>query len=182
MAASALPQGRGATFVSDQVGATAALLSTSLGQKLVAKGVCYTRCLTDEEHYRARAQSEFDVYNHWQKSMGTADADEAAEVARARGLEVEWDMAHPRYGRYLRTKFYADAFEYFAPLDANLLFASVADHWMWFDSWPGVRRLPNDERPLKLTFGDDEELSCEELSQFVGIRGNAFTQYSGLHC
>jgi len=169
MAASALPDGRGATYVSDQVAATEALLQTELGRKLRAKGVCYTRCLTDEEHYRTQAQSEFDVYNHWQKSMGTTDPDEAGEVAKERGLQIEWEMSHPRYGRYLRTKFYADAFEYCAALDANVLFASVADHWMWFDTWPGVQRLPNDERPLKLTFGDDEEMTAEELRQFVDI-------------
>jgi len=169
MAASALPDGRGATFVSDQVAATKALLETDLGRKLKAKGVCYTRCLTDEEHYRTKAQNEFDVYNHWQKSMGTTDPDEAAEVARERGLQIEWDMEHPRYGRYLKTKFYVDAYEYCAAIDANVLFASVADHWMWFDTWPGVQRLPNDERPLKLTFGDDEEMSPEELRQFVDV-------------
>jgi len=169
MAASALPDGRGATFVSDQVAATKALLETELGRKLKAKGVCYTRCLTDEEHYRTKAQNEFDVYNHWQKSMGTTDPDEAAEVARERGLQIEWEMDHPRYGRYLKTKFYVDAYEYCDAIDANVLFASVADHWMWFDTWPGVQRLPNDERPLKLTFGDDEEMNHDELQQFVDV-------------
>ena len=63
-----LPNGQGATYVSDQVQATQELLTTEFGQKLKEKGICYTRCLTDEEHYRSTQQSEFDVYNHLQKS------------------------------------------------------------------------------------------------------------------
>jgi len=168
-AKTALPDGRGATFVSDQVQVTDELMSTEFGKKLKEKGICYTRCLTDEVHYRDLAQNEFDVYNHWQKSMGTEDPEVAEEVAKERGLQIEWDMTHPRYGRYMKTKFYCDVYEYCPQIDKNLLFASVADHWMWFDTWPGVKLLPNDERPLKITYGDDSEMSREELEQFVGI-------------
>ena len=60
-------------------------------------------------------------------------------------------------------------YEYFPVLDKNILYASVADHYMWFDQWPGVNTLPNDERPLKITYGDDTELSQDELKQFVDI-------------
>jgi len=168
-AKTALPDGRGATFVSDQVQVTDELMSTEFGKKLKEKGICYTRCLTDEVHYRDQEQNEFDVYNHWQKSMGTEDPEVAEEVAKERGLQIEWDMTHPRYGRYMKTKFYCDVYEYCPQIDKNLLFASVADHWMWFDTWPGVKLLPNDERPLKITYGDDSEMTREELEQFVGI-------------
>eukprot|EP01083_Nonionella_stella_P285351 971272_1 len=164
-----LPNGRGATYVSDQVQATKDLLKTEFGQKLKEKRICYVRCLTDEEHYKNSQQSEFDVYNHWQKSFGTQDPDEAAEIAQERGLKIEWDMNHERYGRYLKTKFYTDVYEYCPMLDKNILFASVADHWMWFDTWPGVNLLANDDRPLKITYGDDSELSQDELKQFVDI-------------
>ena len=64
-----LPNGRGATYVSDQVQATKELLTTSFGQKLKEKGICYIRCLTDEEHYKSTEQSEYDVYNHWQNHL-----------------------------------------------------------------------------------------------------------------
>jgi len=168
-AKSALPNGRGATFVSDQVQATKELLTTPFGQKLKEKGICYIRCLTDEEHYKSAKQSEFDVYNHWQKSFGSTDPEQAGRIAQERGLKIEWNMNHPRYGRYLITRFYIDVYEYFPLIDKNLLYASVADHWMWFDQWPGVNALPNDERPLKITFGDDTELTRDELKQFVDI-------------
>lgn len=168
-AKTALPDGRGATYVSEQVQVTEELLKTEFGQKLKEKGICYTRCLTDEVHYRDLEQNEFDVYNHWQKSMGTEDPETAEKVAEERGLKVEWDLSHPRYGRYMKTKFYCDVYEWCPQLDKNLLFASVADHWMWFDTWPGVKLLPNDERPLKITYGDDSEMTAEELEQFVDI-------------
>jgi len=168
-AKTALPNGRGATYVSDQVQATDELLQTDFGRKMKDKGICYTRCLTDEVHYKDQEQSEFDVYNHWQKSMGTQDPETAEKVANERGLQVQWDMAHPRYGRYMKTKFYCDVYEYCPQLDKNLLFASVADHWMWFDTWPGVKLLPNEERPLKITYGDDTEMTQDELKQFVDI-------------
>jgi len=168
-AKTALPDGRGATFVSEQVQVTEELLATEFGQKLKEKGICYTRCLTDEVHYRDQEQSEFDVYNHWQKSMGTEDPETAEAVATERGLKVEWDLDHPRYGRYMKTKFYCDVYEYCPATDRNVLFASVADHWMWFDTWPGVKLLPNDERPLKITYGDDSEMTADELRQFVAI-------------
>ena len=40
---------------------------------------------------------------------------------------------------------------------------------MWFDSWPKVMHLPYDERPLKLTFGDDTEMTREEKQLFVDV-------------
>jgi len=165
----ALPDGRGATYVSDQVQATKDLLSTPFGQKLKEKGICYVRCLTDEEHYRSLQQAEHDVYNHWQKSFGTQDPEEAAEIAQEKGLKIEWEMNHPRYGRYLKTRFYIDVYEYLPLLDKNLLFASVADHWMWFDTWPGVGLLSPEDRPLCITYGDDTHFSYDELQQFVDI-------------
>ena len=40
---------------------------------------------------------------------------------------------------------------------------------MWFDAWPKVMHLPYDERPLKLTFGDDTEMTLEEKQLFVDV-------------
>merc|ERR1711998_509438 len=57
-------------------------------------------------------------------------------------------------------------------------YSSVADDSMWFDSWPGVSELPpmqsyetatENERPLKITFGDDTEMTREELELFVDV-------------
>ncbi len=158
----ALPDGRGATYVSDNVKATDAILKTPLGEKLKKLGLCYHRNLTDRDYFRDR--EPIGVYNHWQKSMLTEDPDEAERIARSRGLEVEWGP-----DRLLKTRFYASAFEYFQPLDRNLLYSSVADDALWFDTWPQVMQLPHSERPLALTFGDDTEMTREEKRLFVDI-------------
>lgn len=154
--------GKGPTFVSDNVQATDAILDTGLGRKLRELGICYHRDLTDRDHYAGT--DEIGVYNHWQKSMLTDDPDEAEAIARSRGLEVEWGP-----DRLMKTRCYMSAFEYFEPLDRNLLFSSVADDGMWFDAWPKVKQLPYEERPLKLTFGDLSELTREEKALFVDI-------------
>lgn len=157
----ALP-GRGSTFFSDNVRATDAILAMPLGRKLRAKGLCYHRNLTDREHYRGREQ--VGVYNHWQRSFGTEDPRQAEAAARARGLQVEWGP-----DRLMKTRYYVSAFEYFPALDRNLLYASVADHSMWFDAWPKVSHLPHDQRPLLLTYGDDTEFTRAECEAFVDV-------------
>jgi hypothetical protein len=153
---------RGWTYVSDNIRATDAILATEFGQKLKAKGLCYHRDLTDREAFKGR--QEIGVYNHWQKSMLTDDPDAAVAMAKSRGLEVSWGP-----DRLLKTRYYVSAFEYFEQLDRNLLFSSVADHGMWFDTWPLVMHLPYEERPLNLTFGDGSAMSVEELELFVDI-------------
>jgi hypothetical protein len=152
----------GHTYVSDNLRATDAILATDFGQKLKQLGLCYHRDLTDSLLYRDR--DPIGVYNHWQQSMMTEDADDAVEVARRRGLHVEWGPE-----RLMKTRYYTSAFEYYEPLDRNLLYSSVADDGMWFDSWPKVMHLPYEERPLKLTFGDDTEMSREEKKLFVDV-------------
>ncbi len=154
--------GRGHTYFSDNVQATDALLKTEFGQRLRDKGLCYHRDLTDQEHFRGK--EEIGVYNHWQRSFSTQDPHEAEALARERGLVTEWGP-----NRLLKTRYYVSAFEYFPYLDRNLLFASVADHSMWFDAWPKVSHLPHDQRPLKLTYGDDTELSQRDCEEFVAV-------------
>jgi len=163
LAKDALP-GRGATFVSDSVAVTDELLTTEFGRKLAELGVCYHRNLTDRDAFAGRVEEG--VYNHWQKSLDTNDPDEAVARAEARGLVTEWGS-----DRLLRTRYYVSAFEYFPQLDRNLLYCSVADHGMWFDTWPLVQHLPHHDRPLHLTYGDDSEMSPDELRQFVDIYG-----------
>jgi len=154
--------GRGPTYVSDNVGATDAILATELGQKLKELGLCYHRDLTDRDAFAGT--EEIGVYNHWQKSMGTDDPQAAEAFARARGLETEWGP-----NRLLKTRYYVSAYEYFPPLDRNLLYSSIADDGMWFDTWPKVQHLPYAERPLKLTFGDLSEMTRAEKALFVDI-------------
>jgi len=157
----ALPD-RGWTFVSDNLRATDALLATPFGRKLKDRGLCYHRNLTDRDHFAGTEQ--IGVYNHWQQSMLTDDPDEAAAVAASRGLEVEWGP-----NRLLKTRYYVSAFEYFPAHDRNVLFSSIADDALWFDAWPRVSHLPDDERPLKLTFGDGSEMTEDEKRLFMDV-------------
>lgn len=158
--------GRGATYVSDNLQATDAILATELGRKLKDLGLCYHRNLTDREYFRDR--EPIGVYNHWQKSMLTDDPDEAVRKAESRGLEAEWGP-----NRLLKTRYYISAFEYFPKLDRNVLYSSIADDGMWFDAWPNVMHLPYDERPLALTFGDGSEMTSEEKRLFVDVYDRA---------
>lgn len=154
--------GKGATYVSDNLQVTDAILATEFGQKLKELGLCYHRNLTDRERFRDR--DPIGVYNHWQKSMLTDDPDEAMETARSRGLEVEWGPE-----RLLKTRYYISAFEYFPQLDRNVLYSSVADDGMWFDTWPNVMHLPFSKRPLALTFGDGTPMTRAEKKLFVDV-------------
>jgi hypothetical protein len=153
---------RGATFVSDSIAATDKLLSTEFGQKLKELGVCYHRNLTDRDAFAGL--TEFGVYNHWQKSFDTDQPDVAASRARDQRLAVEWGP-----DRLLKTRFYCSAFEYYERLDRNVLYSSLADHGMWFDTWPLVQHLPYEQRPLHMTFGDDSEISAEEIQEWIDL-------------
>lgn len=154
--------GRGATFVSDNLRATEAILETDFGRKLAELGVCYRRDLTDREAFAGRRP--VGVYNHWQQSLHTDDPDLAQDRARAKGLVTTWGP-----DRLLRTRFYVSAFEFFPQLGRNVLYSSVADHSMWFDTWPLVEHLPPRERPLWMTFGDDSDFTEDDLRTFVDV-------------
>jgi len=175
----AATEGTGYMYLSDNLIATDEIMKTEVGRKLKEKGICYIRCLTDKEAYKNSEKNTFlgkdelGVYNHWQTSFMTEDPAKVEQIAQEKGLEVHWGDQ-----RYLKTKFYTDAFEYFPQLDRNLLFASVADDSMWFDNWPGVMHLPTlksfetasmNERPLKITYGDDTEFTREELFDFMRV-------------
>jgi len=101
------------------------------------------------------------VYNYWQTSTGTEDRDEAERIMRAKGLEVEWQDS-PVFGRYMVTKYHVDTFEYDPFNDRNTMYASIADDYTWFETWPGLKDLPHWERPLKLNFGDGEVMTRDE--------------------
>jgi len=163
---------RGASFVSCNMGATKDVLDTEFGQKLKEKGICYVRCLTDQDQY----STMHGIYNHWQRSFMTDDPKEAEKRAAKKGLKTEWGE-----GRYMKTKFYVSGFEYAPMVDKNVLYSSIADHGSWFDTWPGVAEKPYikdvesaspKERPLAITFGDDSEMSLEDLKTFARVYDN----------
>jgi len=168
----------GATYVSDAVGTTNMLMQTELGHKLREKGITYIRNLTDRESGLDDDPSNAmsGVYNHWQTSFGVETVEEVEKAAASKGLEFEWGGVDGH--RFLKTKFSVSAFEFFPPLDRNLLYSSVADDSLWFDAWPGVMDLPTmgsfatatqDERPLKITYGDGTDFTREELQLYVDV-------------
>jgi len=169
--------GKGPMYVSDKVGATEDLLKTEFGKKLVDKKVTYTRCLTNRDAYDADASdgagNDSGIYNHWQRSFGVDCPREVERLAEERGLEYEWGA-----NGYLKTQFTVSAFEYCPHTDSNLLYSSVADDSLWFDTWPGVDKLPTfdrfneatpAERPLKMTYGDGEEFTRQDLMEYVSV-------------
>jgi hypothetical protein len=154
--------GKGETYLSDNVKATVSILETDLGQKLKEKGICYHRYLTDRMAFEGKEQ--LGVYNHWQLSMLTEDPEEAVRVARGKGLNVTWGP-----NRLLKTMYCTDAYEHHPKSGKNLLFSSIADDGMWFDTWEKVQHLPMDERPLRLTYGDQTPFTRAEKELFVDV-------------
>jgi hypothetical protein len=164
--------GKGDTYLSENLRVTDKLLETDLGQKLRDKGVCYIRCLTDREAYKGQGWRHGQaVYNHWQLSFGVETPAEAEAKAAECGLEVEWttDPLKPESTRYLKTKIRISAFEYCPGVDRNVLYSSIADHNMWFDTWQGVHDVPPEKRPLQMTFGDGTPFTLEEIRQWVSL-------------
>jgi len=150
--------GVGWSFVSDSVQVHDAIIQTELGKKLQSKGICFIRMMTDA---RAHAGDNDKVYNHWQQSWMTDNPIEAEEAAKKQGLHVEW-IERPGEGRMMKTRYYKSAFEYVPFLDRNIMFTSIADDGEWFDSWPGIKEVPHEERPLEMMFGDDTPFTLEE--------------------
>lgn len=69
----------------------------------------------------------------------------------------------------MKTRYYVDAYEYAPMIDRNLIYASIADHHAWFDTWPGISHLHPRDRHLFMTFGDDQEISSSEWQQWVAL-------------
>jgi len=160
---------QGWSFVSDSVQAHDYIMETDLGQKLKDKGLCFIRRMTDADAHKDTATTNASgkaVYNHWQQSWMTDDPVKAEAAANKQGLEVEW-VHDPIEGRIMKTKYYKSAFEYIPSLDRNIMVTSIADDGEWFDNWPGICDIPQEERPLEMLFGDDEPISLEEKQQWT---------------
>lgn len=151
--------GVGWSFLSDSVQAHDVVMGTELGEKLQDKGLCFIRRMTDANAYQGRDASG--VYNHWQKSWMTDDPAEAQATAEKQGLQVRW-TDHPTDGLQMETRYYKSAFEYVPVLDRNILVTSIADDGEWFDSWPALKEIPQELRPMDMLFGDDTPISLEE--------------------
>ena len=151
----------GWSYLSDSVQAHDYIMQTPLGQKLKDKGLCFVRRMTDATKEPTDEANKTKIYNHWQQSWMTDDPEKAQKAAEAQGLTVEW-VDHPEQGRLMLTKYYKSAFEYVPSLDRNIMVTSIADDGEWFDNWPGIMDVPQEERPLEMFFGDDEPFTLEE--------------------
>jgi len=151
----------GWSFVSDSVQAHDYIMQTPLGKKLREKGLCFVRRMTDASVEVENEAEKGKIYNSWQQSWMSDDPAEAQKAAEAQGLTVEWEE-DPKNGRIMKTKYYKSAFEYVPSLDRNLMVTSIADDGEWFDNWPGIMDVPQEERPLEMFFGDDEPFTFEE--------------------
>lgn len=162
--------GVGWSFVSDSVQAHDLIMETELGQKLKDKGLCFVRRLTDANAYQG-GRDATGIYNHWQKSWMTDDPAQAQAIAESQGLQVHW-TDHPTDGLQMETRYYKSAFEYIPILDRNILVTSIADDGEWFDSWPALRDIPQEDRPMDMLFGDDSPISLEEKQLWTDVYDN----------
>ena len=160
----------GWSFVSDSVQAHDYIMNeTQLGPKLKDKGLCFIRRMTDAEAPASAHDNGLStVYNHWQQSWMAESIEEAEMKARTQGLEVEWTH-HPNKGRMMETRYYKSAFEYIPSLDRNIMVTSIADDGEWFDSWPVLQDVPQEERPLEMMFGDDTPFTLEEKQLWTDV-------------
>jgi len=173
------PLGKGDTYLSENTSVTEDILATEFGRKLKDLGVRYVRCMTDKEAYDGQGWAQGKaVYNHWQLSMGANDPEQAKANAEECGLSVEWvtDPLMPDSHRYMKTSFVTSAFEYCPHVDRNVLFSSIADHNMWFDSWQGVDQVPPAKRPLQMTFGDGSPITLDELRLWTKLYAKGGTR------
>ncbi len=155
------------TCVSSQELITKELLKTNFGKKLKKEGIIYTRCLTDERKYLDINSNN--IYNHWQNSFNSTYSDIVSRRAKDLGLEIEWGVDYNNNKNYLITKYITDAFEYCPEIDKNLLFSSLADHNIWFDDWEGLKDIPHKLRPLKMTFGNGDEITNQEMRLWLDL-------------
>ena len=63
-------------------------------------------------------------------------------------------------------------------LKKNQLFCSIADDWVWFDTWRGISEIEPKDRPISLEYGDNTQLSYEDkkiFSESYDKNGNILT-------
>jgi hypothetical protein len=68
-----VPGDKGFTYAGDAKATTEEVMKTDLGKKLLEKGMCYIRKLSDRAHFGNITTGEEYVYNHWQQSFITED-------------------------------------------------------------------------------------------------------------
>ena len=139
------------------------IIETEFGEKLKEKGLCFIRRMTDATSDKLDKSA---VYKGWQQSWVTEEPDEAEAVARSQGLQVEW-LDDGYGGKLMQTRYCKSAFEYIDFLDRNMMITSIADDGEWFDNWPALMDVPQEERRLGMLFGNDTLFTLQEKQEWT---------------
>ena len=158
------PAEGGKTLIADNEKTTAALLETPVGQALTVKGMRYVRRMTDKY---AAASDEL-PYKHWQDVLYVDTRETAEAYIKTQGWDFEW-LANGT----LRTSYCVDAYEYHEQLGKSLFFAGLASHASFFDQWSPFNSLPDEKRPLNMTFCDGTAFKEEEIRQLYDAYNSA---------
>ncbi len=158
----ACPREGGFTLVSDNEVTTEVIAQTPVGQQLRAKGVRYIRLMQDRHAEGVLG------YKSWQDTFFTEDRAEVEQAVKANGWEFEW-LANGS----LRTSHTVAAFEHHAGLGKSLFFAGPASHAAFFDQWHPFNTLPDDQRPLNMTFGDGMPFSNDHIAELYAAYNRA---------
>jgi|GEM_PF-2430804 len=152
------PNKKGHTIFGDNVTITQALLNTEMGQKFLKHGVNYIRNYYNKND---KEQEKFGLHS-WQDAFGTDDKNEVEKILST----INIDHFEFTSNDALRIKYHRPAFEWDDKTKMDLSFVSMGNHGYWFRNWEPFSKLKNFDRPHHLTYGNDIELTEEEIQEF----------------
>lgn len=155
LACFACPRAKGQSTLIDNAEFTRALEGTELHRKLGSHGVTHQRLLFSETGRAPHTTYE----RSWQGVFGVGSAHELEAVAAKRSMRVDW-LGHGR----ARLSLTVPAFEETAD-GGRVLFFGISNHASFYNTTPGLRELPYEQRPSHLLFGDGSEWEDAEVSQ-----------------
>lgn len=159
-----IPARGGETVIADNCRVTADMLATEFGQKILRQGIRYLRNFSDRERPDCIPSMK-----HWQDDFGF---ETRGELERYCG-EMHWDLLQRDDGS-VRVSYAEAGYEYDPVSGTDLLFTSMTRLGRCFDDWPPFDRLPGDQRPYHLTYGDGSEFSSDDLATMDAV----FARYS----
>ena len=156
------PNGRGPTVIANNYEVTKDILSTTMGQKFKTLGVKYIRNFYDQnakEECRNRPS-----LRSWQDAFSCESKTEMTKICQ----DKQWDYQFSTNDD-LTIAYKMRAFEFDPALNENLFFVTIGCHGCSFDHWAPFNKLENGQRPYHITFGDDTELTSEDIVIFQKI-------------
>lgn len=159
-----IPARGGETVIADNRRVTEDLLPTGVGRKILARGIRYVRNFSDRDRPDCIPSTK-----HWQDNFGF---DSRAELERY-CAEMNWNLRQRDDGS-VQVTYPEQGYEYDPVSGTDLLFTSMTRLGRAFDDWPPFDRLPGDQRPYHLTYGDGSEFSSDDLATMDAV----FARYS----